>query len=319
MGPRIYCLAVQKASIIYNPMARNVPSQGRLAAAAASMADEGWEIDLRPTQSAGHATTLAREAAAHGVDVVVACGGDGTVNEVVNGLVGSQSAVALIRGGTGDVFAKEIGMPKTPEQALRLLAEGERRRFDLGIAGERYFLLMAGVGLDAGVVRRVPGRPKRFLGTASYVLWGALELGRYRSRPVQLRLNGEQDWEGHLYWLLLGNTRSYGGVIDITSEALADDGLLDAYVFSGRGLPWLARTGIRLAMRRHDGADGVSFQRLRELDVLTPGLEVQADGEFFGETPMRFGVAPRAVEVVIPLGAGAKLLAADEGPLQDAH
>src|SRR3989304_1812539 len=97
----------------------------------------------------------AREAAATGAAVVFACGGDGTLNEVANGLVGSESTLGALRGGMGNVFAKEGGVPRSPEAALRLLVEGERRRIDLGVAGTgdggqgRHFVLMAGVGFDA--------------------------------------------------------------------------------------------------------------------------------------------------------------------------
>lgn len=272
---------------------------------------EGWQVELVTTTAPGEATALARQAAATGSRVVFACGGDGTINEVVNGLAGGETALGVVRGGMGDVFAKEVALPRRPEAALRLLVEGEERRFDLGVAGGRYFLAMCGVGFDASVVLRVPERAKRLLGSTAYALWGALEILRFRSRRVALRLDGARQ-EADLYWLLLGNTRSYGGVIDITSGARVDDGLLDAYVFAGSGAAWVARTGLRLALKRQDGGSGVSFRRLRELTIETPGLPVQADGEPFGETPMRFAVAPAAVSVLLPRGAGAALFSAKE-------
>lgn len=307
-----YTEAMQRAVIVLNPSARKPPSRERLRAAAASVRPAGWEVDVLCTESAGHATALAREAAATGAAVVFACGGDGTLNEVANGLVGSESTLGALRGGMGNVFAKEVGVPRSPEAALRLLVEGERRRIDLGVAGTgdggqgRHFVLMAGVGFDAEVVRRVPESPKRLLGTTAYVLWGVRELARYRSAAARLRIDGEAR-EAELFWLIVGNTRSYGGVIDVTAKALADDGCLDAYVFAGRGLRWTLATGLRLVLRRHDGAPGVSFHRVHELAVETAGLPVQADGEYFGETPMRFWVAPRAISVLLPRGRAARL------------
>jgi YegS/Rv2252/BmrU family lipid kinase len=326
---------VERALIVYNPVARNAPSQKRLLGAAQGLKDAGWQVDLGLTEGAGHGSELARSAAKDGTSVVFACGGDGTVNEVVNGLAGSDCALGLIRGGMGNVFAKEIGVPRDPRQALQVLVEGERGRFDLGVAagdfvvsldvpngvqvdqqgalngsmgGERYFLLMAGVGFDASVVRNVPSKPKQLLGSTAYALWGVRELTRYQVQRAQLRLEGKEQ-EVDLFWLLLGNTRSYGGVLDITSNALADDGLLDVYTFAGRGLPWTASAALRLALGRHEKARGVFFERLSQLEVVTPGLPVQADGEHFGETPMRFSVAPGALEVLMPRGGGEKLLA----------
>jgi YegS/Rv2252/BmrU family lipid kinase len=292
---------VLKAVIIYNPMARNAPNRERLLTAGAALRDHGWQVDLTATQTAGHAPQLAHDAAVSGADVVFACGGDGTINEVVNGLAGSETALAVMRGGMGNVFAKEVGVKREPEAALRVLLDGERRRFDLGIAGQRYFLLMAGIGFDAAIVKKVPSTLKRTLGSTSYAIYGLREVARYESRQTSLKLDGK-GWHGELFWALLGNTRSYGGVLNVTHRALVDDGLLDAYVFAGRGLRWIAWTALRIAAKRHDAAAGVSFQRLRSLEVETPGLPVQTDGEFVGKTPMRFSVAPQALDVLAPKG-----------------
>jgi YegS/Rv2252/BmrU family lipid kinase len=269
----------------------------------------GWEVDVTPTVAPGHGTELAREAVKHGVEVVFACGGDGTINEVVNGLAGTQTALAVLRGGMGNVFAKEIGVPRAHDAAIRVLVDGERRRFDLGWAGKRHFLLMAGIGFDAAVVRRVPAAHKRLLGSASYGLHAAIELAHYQPKPASLTLDGEA-WQGDLFWALLGNTRSYGGIINVTAQARVDDGLLDAYIFAGRGVRWLTDTAQKLVRGRQDKAEGVIFRRLREASVETPGLAVQADGEYFGQTPMTFGVTPAALDVLLPKGKGLHLFSA---------
>lgn len=296
---------MERGRIVYNPRARNAPSRQRLLAAARAAAP-AWQIDLVETESAGHGIVLAQEAAQQGMSAVIACGGDGTVNEVVNGLAGSACALGVLRGGMGDVFAREVGIPKQAERALTLQLTGERRRFDLGKAGERYFLLMAGIGFDADVVRRVPDGAKKRLGSTSYALWGAKLLAGYRSKRVLMSIDGESR-EAELFWVLLGNTRSYGGIVDITSQARVDDGLLDGYVFEGHGVKWEASTALKLALRRQDGAKGVSFRRLRELSIETPGLAVQADGEYLGETPMRFSVEAAALDVLLPRGQGQEL------------
>ena len=256
-----------------------------------------------------HARLLAAEAAAAGSEVVFACGGDGTVNEVVNGLVGTPASLAVLRGGTGNVFAKEVHVPRSPANALGVLTRGEEYEFDLGIAGGRHFLLMAGTGFDGSVVRRVPSVPKRLLGTTSYILWGAAEALRFKGRPVELSIDGELA-QVELYWLLLANTRSYGGVVDVAARAKADDGLLDTYVFTGSGLPWMLGMGGRIVLQRHHDAPGVHFQRSANLEIRTPGLHVQADGEYFGETPMSFLVVPRSLRVLVPPGGAAKLVSA---------
>jgi YegS/Rv2252/BmrU family lipid kinase len=296
---------LERALIIYNPNARNAPKTERLKSAADLYRIHGWQIDLAPTEAPGHATLLAREAANAGTPVVVSCGGDGTLNEVINGIANTPTHVSLIRGGTGNVFAKEIAIGRTPEKALRVLLEGEEGRFDLGKANDRYFLLMCGIGFDAQVVRVVPKRSKRLLGTTSYVIWGVAEAARYRSKHVSIRLGEEPAQDIDLYWLLLGNTRSYGGVLNITHEAIADDGLLDAYLFAG-SMPLAAAA--RVAVQKQDAAPGFSFQRVKKLEISTPGIPVQADGEYFGETPMTFTVEEKALTILMPPGQGRQLL-----------
>ena len=106
-------------------------------------------MSVAVTERAGHATEIARDAAARGVDVIVVNGGDGTINEAINGIAGTATALATLRGGTANVWAGEIGMDRDPVKAMRQIVRGERRRIDLGRADGRCFLLMAGVGFDA--------------------------------------------------------------------------------------------------------------------------------------------------------------------------
>ena len=147
---------MQRAVIALNPVSRNSPPASRLEEAAKAFQAEGWQIDVHVTQAPGHATQIAREAAEAGYDVVFSCGGDGTINEVVNGIACTQTALGVLRGGMGDVFGREVGISRAPEEALKVLRDGERRRFDIVKANERYFLLIAGIGFDAEVVRAVP-------------------------------------------------------------------------------------------------------------------------------------------------------------------
>ncbi|MEX1253201.1 MAG: diacylglycerol kinase family protein [Dehalococcoidia bacterium] len=296
----------KRALAIYNPAARKAPPLDRLRAAAGSL--DGWEIALQPTDAAGHATALARDAAQRGLDAVVACGGDGTVNEVANGLARSATALAVVRGGTANVWAKEARLPKKVEPALRLLAEGETRTVDLGRAGERYFLLMAGVGFDATIVREVSSTLKRRIGAAAYLLHGIQRAITYRTRPAELAADGVSMSDG-LYWLLLGNTRSYAGVLNLTHLARADDGRLDLCLLRRGGLLRLAWLAPWVLLGRHDRRPEVLYQPVSSFEVGTAGLSVQVDGEYLGETPMRFEVAPGALRVIVPRALKSALFA----------
>jgi diacylglycerol kinase (ATP) len=152
-SPPLSVQAPLRVVLLVNPVAgmRRLPLEPIQAALRA----RGAAVEVALTTRPGDATTIARQAAAAGADVLLACGGDGTVNEAVNGLAGSQTALAVLPGGTVNVWAREVGIPLDPVRALQLLWEGQRRWIDLGRAGERYFLLMAGIGFDADVAAQV--------------------------------------------------------------------------------------------------------------------------------------------------------------------
>lgn len=287
-----------KVRLVWNPLARRLTAP-KLEAAVAHLRAAGWEADLRRTEGPRHATALALQAATAGFDVVAACGGDGTVNEVVNGLAGSSTALAVVPGGTANVWAKEVGLPRDPLRAARLIVEGERRTVDVGSAGGRRFLLMAGAGFDAHVVNRVAPTVKQRLGAASYVLQGLRELVRYQGAPQTLHLDG-RECATPVFWLVLGNTRSYGGVVRITNRALVDDGLLDLCVFQQPGVFPFAFYGLGILAGRHGGARGTVWERVHVLEVDGPPLPVQVDGEPAGHTPMRFWAEPGALQAIVP-------------------
>ncbi len=296
----------KRGILIANPAARGAPPVERLRAAIDGV--PGWDISLEPTKAAGHATELARDAADRGLDAVIASGGDGTVNEVANGLAGSKTALAVMRSGTANVWAKEARLPRDPAAAAQLLADGETHTIDLGLAGDRYFVNVAGVGFDAAIVQEVSGGLKRRLGATAYILHGLRRLLSYRTTPAECLADGKP-LANELFWLLLGNTRSYAGVLNIANLAVADDGQLDAYLMRRGGLLRLVWLVPSVLFRRHDRGNNMLYRRIESLEVPAPGLPVHVDGEYIGETPMRFEVAPGALRVVLPRGLSSPLFA----------
>ncbi|HEU4759602.1 MAG TPA: YegS/Rv2252/BmrU family lipid kinase, partial [Dehalococcoidia bacterium] len=222
------------ALVIVNPAAHNVPKRRKLAAVEAWLREQGWAAEWRQTDAPGEATALAAAAAERGVSLVLVCGGDGTLNEAANGLAGSETALAPIPAGTVNVWARETGIPLRPLEAVKAATDGERRRVDLGRAGERYFLLMAGYGLDGAIARRLSHGIKGRVGAGAYAVAAVREALRYRGSPLLLRLDGEERAVEALM-LVAANTRNYAGLVDITPQARADDGLLDVCVYEGRG------------------------------------------------------------------------------------
>ncbi len=312
---------MRHALIIRNPKARRARPGAELLAAAQPLRDLGWEIDLETTAGAGEATAIARQAAEHGVSVVVAAGGDGTVLEVANGLAGgpagARPALAVVPGGTANVWAIEAGIPHDPLAALMLLERGRRATVDLGRVAigegpERRFLLMCSTGIDAEVVRRVEGRPglKRRLGRAAFV-WPSLRaVFAGRATEATVVADGETT-RRRLLLAVAGNTRLYGGLLQLTGAARMDDGLLDLVTFeASRG--WMPGVlgRVLLALRAARGGlatartGGIEYQRVRELTIEPErALPVQADGEYIGDcspgAPLRIAVDPAAIEVVL--------------------
>lgn len=285
--------------VIRNPASRRSLDDRRLDAAIGVARDAGWDVAISSTAQENHATDLARDAAARGIDVVIVHGGDGTINEAINGIAGSSTALATLPGGTANVWAGEIHMHGDPMKAMRQIVHGERRRIDLGRADGRCFLLMAGIGFDADIVPGVNRRLKRWIGPLSYIVAGVIATFRASDRTARVRIDGVAS-EMHAYWMLVSNTRSYGGITDIMFRAEADDGLFDVGVMH-RGGPWrMVADGIRVLLKRHERSPNIRYVTARAVEVETPGLRVQLDGELWGETPMRFEVWPQALTVIVP-------------------
>jgi YegS/Rv2252/BmrU family lipid kinase len=293
--------AQARVLIVFNPTAGQAESfQQDLHAAAEVWREHGWQVDLRPTAGPGDGTRIAREAAAQGYDVVVAAGGDGTINEVVNGLAGTSAALAALPVGTANVWAREIGLPLQPRAAAETLLQAQVRRIDLGCAGGRYFLLMAGVGFDAAVVGEVLPPEKRRLGILAYVLRALGVALRYRGTRVRLQLDGRRAG-GRVLLVVIGNSQLYGGVVKITARAIIDDGLLDVCIIKGSSLGSAPLRMLSILLRRYNTDPKIEYHRARSVRVESRrGLPVQVDGDHIGRTPMTFEVAPGALRALLP-------------------
>ena len=291
-----------RAVLLINPVAGGRPLA--LAQVEATLRARGLHVETVATAKRGDGTKIARQAAADGVDVLVACGGDGTINEAINGLAGTNTALAVIPGGTVNVWAREVGIPLDPLRAVTLLWEGERRWIDLGRAGDRYFLLMAGIGFDAYAAAQVTHPEKRRWGALAYISRGLVTALRWPRQRMWLKLDGRTLRRRGLF-VVLGNTRLYGGFVNITHQAVADDGLLDVCLFGGHGVGEKLAHALRVFARSHTRAPTVDYYRVKDVTLVTrPRVPVQVDGDTIGRTPMTFEALPRALKVIVPKGNG---------------
>lgn len=292
--------ARRRVRTILNPQAGQAHDQQALQSALQLWQEHGWDVELRSTEYAGHATELARSAAAASFDLVIAAGGDGTVNEVVNGLAGSATAMAALPVGTGNVWVRELRVPLNPVDAARLLLEGQVYPLDLGLAGDRYFLLMAGIGFDAQVARRVAPATKRRFGPIAYVLHALALARQVHGTPVRLVLDG-YPIKGRALMVVIGNSRLYGGFLEITHHASPVDGLLDVVVIKGGDVRVVPLHLLSILLRQHHFNPDIDYYRARSLSITSmEPLDVQVDGDTIGSTPLKVQIVPRALCAWMP-------------------
>ena len=253
------------------------------------------------TCSPGHATDLARDLApSH--DAIVVVGGDGSVNEVANGVAESNVPLGVIPAGTVNVLASELELPFALDRACDIISAGRTTPLDLGVADGRYFLLMAGAGVDALTIRELDSSAKRYFRELAFVWTGVRAFVRHRPPAFKVTVDG---LETRATFAVLGNFRSYAGRwFGISSHADPTDGLLDAVLFDGSGWLTNATFWMEVPMKLHLRRTDVTYVRGTrfELDLLDADDEVwlQTDGEIVGRLPMRVEVRPRALSIFVP-------------------
>lgn len=290
-----------KAMVIHNPRAGR-GAVDELMPALNLLTGAGWSVELFQSGEPGDTTRLAAEARERRLDAVLVAGGDGTLNEAVQALAGSDTALGYLPYGTVNIWARELGIPLRPIAAARAVVDGRIEQVDLGLANERHFLLMAGIGFDGEVVRRANAleKHKKRFGVLPYVAAGLAVVPLYRGADVELRYDSVIRRIQALM-LVAGNTRLYGGRFRLTPNAVATDGLLDVCIIKGKGPLALVRQSLPLLLSGSISHSDIDFLRVRELSVQSdsPAL-LQTDGELAGVTPVIFKVAPRALRVIVP-------------------
>lgn len=259
----------------------------------------GWRYDLVLTRFRRHATELAAAAADSGYDVVVAVGGDGTTLEVLNGLAGRETALAVLPIGSGNDFVKPLGIPTDLEAAVRLLRQGRLHAIDLGRAGDTYFGNMLGMGFDARVAIETYRLP-RLRGFALYLaaLWRTV--WRYRAPHLRIECDG-QVREGRFLMANVANGRCQGANFWLTPTAQMDDGYFDLCLIAAMPIPLFFYHLPKVFRGKHTRLREVTMLQARRVSVRadTP-IAVHADGEILAEatTALQVEIVPRALRVL---------------------
>jgi YegS/Rv2252/BmrU family lipid kinase len=290
-------------ALIYNPFSGRMRwrRQHDLAQATALLEAAGMRVTLLATPRPGSTTALAREQVERSRDLIIACGGDGTINEVVCGMAGSKVPLAILPAGTANVLAKELGLPRRIRGAVGYIPEGEMRRIALGRVGQRYFICVGGVGPDAHIVYRLDARAKLSLGLLSYWLEGFRHLFTYDFPWFGVEAEGAC-WRA--VFAVVSRTRHYGGPIQITRRANLFSDEFELAVFTRRNrfkfLLYLAANWLGM-LERFDDVRFLKTRRVRCLPVeATERIYVEVDGEQAGTLPCEFEVVPDALSLLVP-------------------
>ena len=304
---------LQNALLIHNPNAGNGGSGRRrlLDRARHIFATRGIDADLAETTGPGHATEIAARAAAEDRGLVIACGGDGTLNEIVNGLASHQNGhrvpLALLPGGTANILAKELDLPWDIPGAAEKLVHGAVREIALGLATplehpekKKYFLSVAGAGPDGMIVYSMNLGLKARVGILAYWWEGVREVFRYDFRRFRV-VSGERQIDASL--VIVGRTQNYGGPFKITTEAsLFEDRFEILTLTTQSGLRYLSYLP-PLMLGQLRGIEGVDFFKTDSL-LCEPldkhPIYAQIDGEPHARLPVEFRIVPRALKLLVP-------------------
>lgn len=326
-----------QALFIYNPTAGQVSIQRDLERCISVLAGHGWAADMVLTAHPNQATELARRAANSGTRLVVAVGGDGTVSEVANGLVGTPAILGVIPSGTTNVWALQVGIPSLPPwhplkmvdrvlsdleelgwhrpsgmpswlpDAFETMLSSQVRAADTGQIAGRTFLMWCGVGFDAKVTEAVVPEDKRRYGILAFIASGLSTAVEYSSARMQL-ISPQRQIEDDVLMIVGSNMRLYGGVLRMAPSAYMDDGLIDVCVFRGTGIGSIVRHLTAVLAGRHPEEANVDYLQVESLRVASfPSQPVHADDEVCGVTPVDITVRPLSLNVLVPPGPGAEL------------
>ena len=302
-----------RAVLIRNPISGDPNRQHALDQALREFSRAGWQLDIRQTEHKGHARQLAQEAAEQGYKRIIIAGGDGSIGQVADGIIHSEKTdvqMGIIPLGTGNVFAREMGLPfpRTSRddatiRAVRIILEGNAKPLDVGIANGHAFLCWAGSGIDANVTEDVETNlafDKRKSPLRTYVKALLRHLNQFDTRHMRIRVDEQETFEGNYALVVASNIALYARYLRIAPMAYLNDGYLDLLVIeSGHTLPFLYAAGKILVLPATRDRR-IIRRRFRHLLIESDQpASYHLDGDPLGSTPLYIKVLPRCLPVYL--------------------
>jgi diacylglycerol kinase (ATP) len=292
--------------LIYNPYAGGLRRRSHALRRSIELLDaRGITVDSIATSGPGHAGEIARCAVDRGADLILVAGGDGTINEAVNGMAHSDVPLGILPAGTANVLANELAIGRTMERAAEVLADCVKERVALGVISSeaenlnRYFLLMAGAGLDADIVFNLDSRMKEAVGKAAYWIGGFSKIGQ-RIPEFHVTADGR---EYRASFALLSRVRNYGGDLEIAPTISMLDDEFEMVLFEGESSLGFLKYMLAVVVRQQQTMPGITILRTRHASFSsTEGekIHLQVDGEYAGLAPAQVNIVPGALTLLVP-------------------
>jgi diacylglycerol kinase (ATP) len=306
---------MDKIYIVVNPVSANRTTAREWPLYEKALSDAGYEFEAAMTEYPGHAAELTRMALKHGFDTIMSVGGDGTMNEVVNGffdngrLIDENSRLVVFSRGTGCDFIRTLGINKNIEDLLAILKRNRERQIDVGRLSfvcaeenmpERYFLNIADIGIGAETANRVNKNSKRLSGFLSFMLGTLSTVVLYKNQNFEVVIDDKIHLNGIMNSVIVANGKYFGGGMMVAPDAVMDDGVFDIIILGNLSKPDIIKSFPLIYKGKHMNHPKLKYYRGRKVKVTSGGKGlIEVDGEIPGRADVVFELMPKAFKILI--------------------
>jgi YegS/Rv2252/BmrU family lipid kinase len=262
-----------------------------------------FNFEIWETEKPFQAIDLSKKAVQENCDIIIAAGGDGTIIEVISGMINSNSKLGIIPYGTGNMLAANLGIPVNISKAIDIIIEGNSQKIDIGKINDRYFAFMAGCGFDAKIIDETSREKKKKYGLLAYFIEGVSQVFKTKYNLFKIKLDNNKTVKARALTVIIANSGNIiGNLFSLVPHASLSDGLLDIIIISpkstGDYIPILWQI---LTRQKHKKSNKIIYYQAKEVEIkCKPNLPVQADGDIIGKTPIKVQALPQAIEVLTP-------------------
>lgn len=269
------------------------------------LTNQPFSYEIIPTKGPNDAFNIAKNAIENNCKLIIAVGGDGTINEIVNAIANTDTCLAIIPNGTGNLLATSLGIPIDITKAMKLIKENYRKKIDLGKINDHYFSIIAGCGFDAAIMKNVKRTDKKLLGILAYFLEGLKQAFMPKRAVFNMVIDNKKIKRRGLIVMFINSGNIFGNIITLVPNASMHDGLLDVCMFSpkhtGEFIPVLWKILTKENYENKLTKKTALHFKAKNIELkCRPKLPTQADGDFIGYPPLKVTTCPNALEIIVP-------------------